>query len=127
MTSKKEKQEIKKDSYKDLKNIKEKFIGKQAKPFKESEKQIKKRQAKDAQKARKIAKTGGSKFAGDFETDAGQNKGNKKKNKDEQEQKKGNFRKYEQTDKSYKGKRNTMGAKFAGFRGEKSLKKLKGK
>jgi len=32
---------------------------------------------------------------------------------------------YTQTHKSFKGKRNSLGAKLAGFRGEKSLKKLK--
>jgi hypothetical protein len=50
-----------------------------------------------------------------------QKKGGAKPEDENKQQKfKGN-----QTHKSWKGKRNSPGAKMAGFRGEKSLKKLK--
>lgn len=123
-TSKKEKQEIKQESFKDLKNIKEKFIGKSdKKEWQKDKKPDKKRQAKESQKAQQVAKKGGSKFTGDFETDHFEKK--KKLSQEEKDANKKPQPLYEQTDKSYKGKRRSMGAKFAGFRGEKSLKDLK--
>lgn len=70
-TSKKEKQEIKQESFKDLKNIKEKFLGKDDKNVGHHDKKPrdKKAQAKDSNAANKLGKKGGSKFTGDFETD----------------------------------------------------------
>jgi hypothetical protein len=146
-TNRREKLETKRESYKDLKNIKDKFNGgPSAMPSKNNKQRAKKRDEKATEKAKAIASVkGGTKFAGDFESDFQKKQKQKKEGakgaKDDKPRKpkrpesaitvaQGDNafkpgQKYNQTDKSFKGKRNTVGAKIAGYRGSKSLKKFK--
>jgi len=144
-TNRREKLELKRESYKDLANIKEKFDnhGKKPQEAKGKNKNEKKRDKKIKAKERQA----NSKFSTDVETDQKAKK-KEKMGKDRQEFKstgklqnpitaaaKGekiehegySGKKYaaQVTHKSFKGKRNSVGAKINNYRGERSLVKLK--
>ena len=123
-SSKKQKKELQRESFKDLKNIRDKFDG----SLKETQAPKKKREAKaDAKKEQVFAK-GASKFSRDLERDKRPTESKKKAVQDGKkryqacEEPKRPFG-AKQTTKSYKGKRNSPAGKAAGFRGDKSMKK----
>ncbi len=141
-SNRREKLEIKRESYNDLKNIKEKFDNHGKKVQEKGKSKNEKKRDKKA-KAKENHK---SKFNTDAETDYKAQEKAKMSTKREQfqqkdrplmkdgkiqvnKQDKGNYtgKKFapQVTHKSFKGKRNTVGAKLAGFKGERSLVQLK--
>lgn len=152
--NRKEKLELKRESFKDLKTISEKFEGSLSKMSEEQKDKKKKRETKYEAKAAREAKKqagkgaplakGASKFSSDFESDKkaskkakmgqqreefGQKGKLQKKGQDNKKEEKGGYtgKKFVEqvTHKSFKGKRNSPGAKMNNFRGERSLTKMK--